>query len=672
MIRKYVFGNPIETGAVVMQIQESGQESQWMHIRKMQTGVCLSCHMDGEDVVYGLGEQMRGMNKRGFTYISDALDDAVHTEDRHSLYGGYNFLILSRKNQPSFGVFVDDPGKVVFDVGETKLDRMEITAGPDCTIYFIEGKSLKDIAKQFRKLIGRSYIAPKWAFGYQQSRWGYINEADVREVVSGHRKRGIPLDAVYLDIDYMENYKDFTVDPEKFSDFAGLASEMKEEGIHLVPIIDAGVKIEKGYPIYEEGVEKGYFCKDADGRDFVGAVWPGKVHFPDMLNAKAREWFGGKYRWLMEQGIDGFWNDMNEPAIFYSEKRMEKVMEEILSMKGKNMDLHEFFHMRDIVLGLSNSPEDYRSFYHDMDGVRVRHDKVHNIYGYNMTKAASEAFDKIAPDQRILLFSRSSYIGMHRYGGIWTGDNKSWWSHLLLSVQQMPALNMCGILYTGSDLGGFGSDATEDLMMRWLQFGVFTPLMRNHAALGTRRQEVYQFENQEGFRNMVRIRYGLLPYIYSEYMKAALCDEMYFRPLAFDYPQDAHAAKVEDQVMVGESIMAAPVYTQNATGRYVYLPEDMLLVRMKSLEEKTCEPLEKGHHYVDAALDEMIFFVKKGHALPLAVLDDSLKSTADMEGVSYEWICFGDGPVEYVFYEDDGISKNYTPQEKRRKVTIEG
>lgn len=148
-------------------------------------------------------------------------------------------------------------------------------------------------------------------------------------------------------------------------------------------------------------------------------------------------------------------------------------------------------------------------------------------------------------------------------------------------------------------------------MMRWMQFGVFTPLMRNHATLGTRRQEVYQFENQEGFRNIIRIRYGLLPYLYSEYMKAALCDEMYFRPLAFDYPKDAHAAKVEDQVMVGESIMAAPVYTQNATGRYVYLPEDMLLVRMKSLKEKTCKRLEKGHHYVDAALDEMIFFVKK-------------------------------------------------------------
>lgn len=670
MICKYVFGKPVETGAVVMEIPESEQRLERMHLTTTEAGVQLSCRMDDTDVVYGLGEQMRGMNKRGFTYISDALDDAVHTEDRHSLYGGHNFLILSRRNQPSFGVFVDDPGRVSFDVGETKLDQMIITAGPDCVIYFIDGENLKDIAKQFRRMIGRSYIAPKWAFGYQQSRWGYMNEEDIRQAVRGHRERGIPLDAVYLDIDYMDGYKDFTVDPEKFPDLFGLASEMREQGIHLVPIIDAGVKIEEGYSVYEEGVAKGYFCKDEGGRDFVGAVWPGKVHFPDVLNSRAREWFGGKYKWLMDQGIDGFWNDMNEPAIFYSEKNIQKAMDEILSLRDENIDLQGFFHMKDLMLSLSNNPEDYESFYHNMDGVRIRHDKVHNIYGFYMTKAVAEVFEKIEPNKRMLLFSRSSYIGMHRYGGIWTGDNKSWWSHLLLSVQQMPALNMCGILYAGSDIGGFGSDVTEDLLMRWLQFGVFTPLMRNHSALGTRRQEVYQFENVESFRNVIRIRYGLLPYIYSEYMKAALNDEMYFRPLSFDYPEDAHAAQVEDQVMVGESIMAAPVYTQNATGRYVYLPEDMLLVRMKSLENRTCETLKKGHHYVEAALDEMIFFVKKGHALPLAVLDENVESTADMDDISYEWICFGNEPAEYVFYDDDGISKNYAPQKEWERVFI--
>ena len=444
--------------------------------------------------------------------------------------------------------------------------------------------------------------------------------------------------------------------------------EMKEQGIHLVPIIDAGVKIEKGYPVYEEGVRENYFCKEENGEDFVGAVWPGKVHFPDVLNEKARAWFGGKYRWLIAQGIDGFWNDMNEPAIFYSEKNLKKVLEEISSIQDDNLDLNDFFHMQEIVEGLCNHPQDYKSFYHDMNGQKVCHDRVHNLYGFYMTRAASEAFERIAPDERLLLFSRSSYIGMHRYGGIWTGDNESWWSHLLLSIQQMPSLNLCGILYTGSDLGGFGSDATEDLLLRWTAFSIFTPLMRNHSAAGTRRQEAYQFEAAESFRRLIRIRYGLLTYLYSEYMKAALSDALYFRPLSFDYPEDAHAYLVEDQLMVGESLMIAPVYMQNAKGRYVYLPEEMLMVRMRSDKERTYQTLAGGHHYLDVALDEVVFFVKKNHMLPFAVLGDDAKTTQDVFTDRLVWIGIADEKAEYVLYEDDGISKNYAPRSEWKTV----
>lgn len=675
MIYKHVFGKPIETGAVVMDIPDSAQTITLMQLQKTTAGIELSCQMGEEDVVYGLGEQMRGINKRGFSYVGDATDDPVHTENKHSLYGVHNFLILCRrqaqdKAKTSFGIFVDDPGKVKFDVGETNIDRLCITAGADCVIYLIDGDDLKDIVKQFRGLIGQSYIAPRWAFGYQQSRWGYKTDEDVRKVVAGHHENGVPLDAVYLDIDYMDCYKDFTINEQRFPDFPGFVEELREQKVHLVPIIDAGVKVEEGYSIYEEGVSGGYFCKDEEGENFVAAVWPGKVHFPDVLNTEAGKWFGEKYRWLMEQGIDGFWNDMNEPAIFYSEKNLNKVMEELVSMQGKNIDVHAFFHMKDLLMGLSNSAVDYRSFYHDMDGVKVRHDKVHNLYGFYMTKVASDAFERIAPGRRTLLFSRSSYIGMHRYGGIWTGDNNSWWNQLLLSIQQMPALNMCGILYTGSDIGGYGSDTTEDLLMRWLEFAIFTPLMRNHTADGTRMQEIYQFGHQEAFREIIRIRYGLLPYLYSEYMKAALDDEMYFRPIAFDYPEDEHAYAVEDQLMVGESIMIAPVYTQNAKGRYVYLPEEMMMVKMKSLQERTCELLQAGHHYVKIALDEVVFFIRKGHILPLAVLDDQVRTTEDVDAGHCEWIGFTGGDAEYVFYTDDGISREYVSKEEWKRYQI--
>lgn len=668
VIEKYSFGQPLETGAVVRKIPQSTQPFHLMQLTESSDGIELCSQMQEQDVVYGLGEQVRGINKRGFTYISNATDDPFHLENRHSLYGAHNFFILSRKNGKSFGIFIDDPGRVVFDVGETKIDRLCITMGKDGVIYTIEDDSLIEIVKQFRELIGTSYIAPKWAFGYQQSRWGYACADDIREVVKGYHEQGIPLDAVYMDIDYMERFKDFTVDAEKFPNFKEFVTEMKAQGIHLVPIIDAGVKIEEGYPVYEEGVRENYFCKDEDGENFTGAVWPGRSHFPDVLNSKARAWFGQKYKLLMDQGIDGFWNDMNEPAIFYSEKNLKHVMEEVTALKDENIGLHSFYHMKGLVEGLSNNEEDYKRIWHNMDGVKIRHDQVHNLYGYHMTKAAAEAFDEIAPDRRTLLFSRSSYIGMHRYGGIWTGDNASWWSHLLLSIQQMPSLNMCGILYTGSDIGGFGADTTEDLLMRWLEFGIFTPLMRNHAAAGTREQEVYQFTRIGDFRNVIRIRYALLPYIYSEFMKCALNHEMYFRPLAFDYPQDAHAPQVEDQLMVGESIMIAPVYKQNATGRYVYLPEEMLMVRMRSPKDRSCKVMAQGHHYVDIALNEVVIFVKKGKMLPLAVLDEQVKSICDMKDGQYEWIGFAQPSAEYVLYEDDGITKQYVPQSEWKKV----
>ena len=655
MIHKYTFGNPFPTEAVVKDIPAS--QGTLPYFTREDGSLVLT--LEEGAPVYGLGEQVRGINKRGWTYTSNCSDDPHHLETTHSLYGAHNFLMIGGK-QP-FGIFIDYPGYLTFDIGYTRKDTLRITpADWDMDVYLIEAEDgrFPSIVRAFRQMIGRSYIPPKWAFGYGQSRWGYQNEADVREVAARYREAGIPLDAIYLDIDYMERYEDFTVSDEKFPDLTGLAADMKKEGIHLVPIIDAGVKIEEGYSVYEEGIEKGYFCKEEDGAPFVGAVWPGRAHFPDMLNPAARRWFGLKYKGLLDMGIDGFWNDMNEPAIFYSEKRLNKVFDEVASMKGQNLDLDKNNHLLGLVNTLANNPEDYRSFYHEPgNGLpRVRHDKVHNLYGYNMTRAAGEAFEELEPDKRILMFSRSSYIGMHRYGGIWQGDNMSWWSHLLMNVKMMPSLSMCGFLYTGADLAGFGGDTTEDLAMRWLQFGIFTPLMRNHSAMGTREQEAYRFSNAEALGRIIKLRYCLLPYLYSEYMKAALHDDMLFAPLAFAYPEDPQAAQVEDQLLLGESLMLAPVCQQNATGRYVYLPEDMLLVTTSGPEDFRCQKMTAGHHYVPVAEEELIFFVRRGHLLPLS---KTAENVASLDSSALDVIAFPDGGCSYTLYDDDGVSKDY-------------
>lgn len=610
MIKKYKLGNPIETNAVVEDIKITEMLTESLPAFSEKT---FTLKMSPEACIYGLGETVRGINKRGWEYKSFCSDDPNHLEDKRSLYGAMNFFIVDDTDK-CVGYFFDTPEVVTFDFGYTDYDQIKVKMSDgNAYIYVIEAENKREIVKEFRRIIGKSYVAPKWAFGLGQSRWSYRDEDEIRELVKRYKKAGIKLDMVYMDIDYMERYKDFTVDQNAFPDFKNFVEEMKSEGIHLIPIIDAGVKIEDGYGVYEEGVEKGYFCKKKDGSNFVAAVWPGKVHFPDFLNSKAREWFGNQYKFLLDMGIDGFWNDMNEPAIFYSEDHLRDVFAKIDEYKGKNLDIRSFFAFKDLVGTLDNNPIDYASFYHDMDGEIVRHDKVHNLYGYNMTRAAAEAFKRICPEKDILLFSRASYIGMHRYGGIWNGDNKSWWSHLLLNIQQLPGLSMCGFLYSGADMGGFGADCTRDLMLRWLGVSMFTPLFRNHSADGTRRQEFDTFGDTEDFKNLIDIRYAFITYLYDAYIKAIENDDMYIMPLSFVYENDDRAQNIEDQLLVGDSIMIAPVYTQNAKGRMVYLPERMRYLKFRTPTDFDEAILEKGDHYIEVALNEIPVFVREGH-----------------------------------------------------------
>ncbi len=655
MISRFSYGHVIETEAILQ--KPAAENGALPFLSVDEASLSLTYSMDDNDKVYGLGENVRGINKRGWIYQSKCSDEPEHLEDRRSLYGAHNFFVVSGKE--TFGIFIDYPGILTFDIGYSHYSELKITASDwNLDVYVITGSDVKDIIHQFRQLIGRSFVVPKWAFGYGQSRWSYMSEDEIRDVVKKHRELQIPLDSVYLDIDYMERYKDFTLNNETFPDFADFNKEMKDEHIHLVPIIDAGVKQEEGYPVYEEGLKKGYFCTKEDGSPFVAAVWPGKALFPDMLNKEARDWFGEQYKFLLDQGVEGFWNDMNEPAIFYSEDRLKEVLDKIDDYKGRNLDMNEFWGFTGLVNSLSNNVDDYTRFYHNKDGERIRHDRVHNLFGYNMTRAAGEAFERLEPDKRILMFSRSSYIGMHRYGGIWMGDNKSWWSHILLNLHMLPSLNMCGFLYTGADLGGFGADTTEDLMLRWLALGIFTPLMRNHSAIGTRYQELYRFENINGFRHLINLRYRLLPYLYSEYMKAVLNDEMMFRPLSFDYPEDKHAAAVEDQLLLGDGLMIAPVYEQNADGRYVYLPESMKQVRFSAdgTVEETILPA--GHHFVEIPLTDVVLFIRPNHLIPLSKGGQCVDEV-DFEALTFlSYVTEGNEAV-YTYYHDDGYEKDY-------------
>ena len=668
MIQRFSFGHPFPTQSVVLSLPAESGPIPFL----TPDGSGWQLTLSEQAAVYGLGEMPRGINKRGWHYIANNTDESRHSEDKLSFYGAHNFLLV-RDGSTCFGLFVDFPGKVYYDIGYSRHDLLSFhTEAPDYDLYLLSGGNENAICREFRTLIGRSYIPPRWAFGLAQSRWGYKTEEDVREVARQYKEHDLPLDMICMDIEYMQDYADFTVNKERFPDLTKLSADLKAQGIRLVPIIDAGVRVDPNDSTCTEGLEKGYFCKKADGTPFVAAVWPGKAYFADFLRPEVREWFGHKYKALTDCGIEGFWNDMNEPSLFYSPERLRAFLDDMAALREKdNIEQEEFFpRVVGGAMGLMNSPADYASFYHEADGRKVRHDQVHNLYGGSMTRAAGEAFADLRPGQRTLLYSRSSFIGSHRYGGIWLGDNNSSWAQLLANIQMMPSVQMCGFLYSGADLCGFSCDTTPDLALRWLEFGLLTPLMRNHSAVGTRMQEYYRFpEVLPAVRNMIRLRYALLPYLYSEFMKAALENTSYFRPLAFDYPDDPDAREVEDQLLLGEGLMAAPVYVQNAHGRHVYLPEPMKLLRLRAVDDYDEEILPAGHHYIRCALDEMLLFIRPGHIIPVA---QPANNTAELDDASLTlWSFLPNGEsAEYRMYRDDGVTTEYEKKEHWKTLQI--
>ncbi len=642
MVYKFQFGHPFLTDAVIL--DKNIDNLQLLTNLKYQTindEIVFEYPLNNNQIVYGLGETMRGINKYGHRYVFYNTDNGNHVDCMESLYGAHNFIIFDNQKE---GYFFDTPGKIIFDIGKTNKNKAIITSNNNLYLYKITGESTKDIINQFLKIIGPSYIPPLWAFGFGQSRWGYKNQKDIDEVIKGYQDNNLPLDYICMDIDYMDRYIDFTVDENKFPNFKNYVEQIKNKGIRLVPIIDAGVKIEPGNITYEEGIKNDYFCHNEKGEFFKAAVWPGLTHLPDFSQIEVQKWFGNKYQSLTDCGIEGFWNDMNEPAIFYSE----------YSKKNKAQVQHAF------AIGFPNLSRlfkinppaylDYEKFYQNVDGKMVKHSLIHNLYGANMTKGASIQLKEIL-NKRFLLFSRSSYIGSHRYGGIWLGDNHSSWKMLRQNFYQMSNVNMCGYLFSGADLGGFSLNCSESLLIRWLSFGVFTPLMRNHTMIKTRRQECYQYKNIDAFKNVLSLRYRLIPYLYSEYVKAVINHNVLFTPLHVQYPNDEKCQNIEDQLMFGNELMIAPIMHKNQKRRRVYLPEDMDLVSYKN-QQFTLNSYLKGEHIIDVDINEVCFFIKSNKCI---IIGQEVNNTKDIDLNDVSLL--GNGQ-QYYQYLDDGVSLN--------------
>jgi alpha-glucosidase len=363
-------------------------------------------------------------------------------------------------------------------------------------------------------------------------------------------------------------------------------------------------------------------------------------------------------------GIKGFWNDMNEPSIFYTPKGLDNLFELLKDLEENKENAGiEVFLARETLLNIANNPEDYRSFFHKLDdGSLINHDKVHNLYGFNMTKATADELKELNPNERYLLLSRSSYPGLHRIASIWMGDNKSWWEHMLVNIRMLQSLNMMGFFYTGADIGGFGADSSAELVIRWMELGAFTPFYRNHTALNTRPQEPWQFDEESLniMRDIVRLRYAFIPYTYSEYMNSVKESVPFVKPLSFVFEGD-RVKDIEDQYMYGDSLMVAPVHEQNKKGRYVHLP-DVKWLNWTACKygERNMKVYEPGDYYIQAYLNEIPLFIKENS---LIVLSEPMNYVGEKDITELTVIGLVSDHAIYNYYDDDGTTYNFTKGE---------
>jgi alpha-glucosidase len=446
--------------------------------------------------------------------------------------------------------------------------------------YYLIPGPVPHALERFAELTGRPFLPPRWALGYHQSRWGYCSAEEVRELVAGFERHDLPLDAIELDIEYMDEYRDFTVDEQDFPDMADLSAELEAEGIRLAMIVDAGVQRKRGYRVYDEGRAQDRFCRLPNGREMRGVVWPGWAVFPDFTDPETRRWWGDQYRALLDVGAHGFWHDMNEPTTF--------------SLGGEDWP-----------------PLMTR---HAMEGRGGSHTEARNLYGLLMARAAFEGLRRLRPDRRPWLFSRSGWAGLQRYAWNWTGDTVSTWPMLRQTVSIVLGLSLSGVGFTGPDIGGYHGDPSPELYVRWFELGSFLPLFRTHCSYDDPQREPWVAAKGliEAVRSHMRLRQRLMPYLYTTAWQATQTGWPPVRPLFWEDEGDPRLAGVDDAFFLGDLLLVAPVLIEGARSRRVVLPEGTWY----PLDGD--EPVEGGREVdVPAPIDDTPVFVRAGAVLPM-------------------------------------------------------
>ena len=581
--------------------------------------------IEADEHFYGFGERTGLLDKlaeRKTNWTVDALDYGSLTDE---MYQAIPFFIALRP-EVSYGIFFNTTFWSQFDIGAEQpgVWRME-TRGGDLDYYIIYGPLPEQILHTYTQLTGRMPMPPRWALGYHQCRWSYDSETVVRQLAQDFRDRQIPCDVIHLDIDYMRGYRVFTWSPQRFPEPAKLVSDLAQKGFKTVTIIDPGVKYEPeaDYHVFEQGLEHDYFVRQANGKLFHGYVWPDKAVFPDFIRPEVRHWWGDLHQSLTQIGIAGIWNDMNEPAI----------------------DDRPFGDPGNKIWFPLDAPQGSKEELTD-------HAEVHNLYGLTMAQAASEALERLRPQGRSFVLTRSGYAGVQRWSSVWMGDNQSLWEHLEMSLPMLCNMGLSGVAFVGCDIGGFAGNATAELFARWMQLGMLYPLMRGHSALSTACHEPWVFGDrvERICREYIELRYQLLPYIYTLFWEAATNGTPILRPLLYHFPLDPHTYTLYDQVLLGPSLMAAPIYRPGVEHRAVYLPAGTWYDWWSGESYKGAT-----HILAHAPLERMPLYVRAGAIIPMA----PVMQYTDEHPLNQLTLRIWAGVSEYTFYEDDGHTFDY-------------
>lgn len=600
-----------------------------------ETGAVEAAKQRGAyELYYGFGEQgLPTISREGQFLVNWNTDSYKYPVGTNPLYQTIPFFIALRDGL-AYGLFFDNTYRSHFDMGKSDPRRYSFGAdGGELNYYVFTGgaqRSPANVLRDYTALTGRTALPPRWALGYQQSRYSYMSQAKVEEIARTFREKKIPADVIHLDIDYMDGYRVFTWNPKTFPEPKKMLADLHRDGFHAVTIVDPGVKFDENYAVYRSGRDAGIYVRDAAGRELHEKVWPGICAFPDFTDAKARAWWGEQYSKPLGEGVDGFWNDMDEPAIFTP----------------------------DDFTGPQPAQGPQKTFALDVkhagDGDPGTHARYHNVFGMQMVRATFEGLRKLAPDRRPFAITRAGYAGVQRYSAVWSGDNDASWDHLALTIPLLTNLSISGVAFVGADVGGFAANTTPELYTRWMQAAALTPFYRTHSATDTEQREPWTWGGdwERINRASIELRYRLLPYLYTLFAQNEKTGQPPLRPLAFDYPQDVDALLVNDEYLVGRDLLVAPVVVQNQRVRSVHFPKGDAWIDWWSGAR-----YEGGKTVrIDAPLERLPLFVRAGASVPTQPV---VQHTGEMKNVPLTIVVATDGTGASEIYEDAGDGYAY-------------